>query len=332
LIGAALIYCIVVVALGLLWTLRVHEIWWLELSRIFALFLFAPLLLLAPAALLIRSRWLRAATALATLAFLAMFGARLLPPFGQPLAGARLRVLTINQLYTNTRTADLVAAIRTQRADVVLIQELTPRLAEAAKRQLIDQYPYQVLAPGDTDWGLGVLSRYPLRLAEREQDYIAQRMIVDVDGQEVALINVHPRAPQVETRRLRRFRPVKVVMNYDTTLRGRELPRLLETIDAIDGPLIVAGDFNTSDREPPYAELAARLHDAFGETGWGFGFTFPNDKQLARLRVPFPLVRIDYIWSNGGVAPAAAHVICDFGGSDHCAVVADLVLETPDRR
>jgi vancomycin resistance protein VanJ len=331
-IGAALIYCIVVVALGLFWSVRIQEAWWVELSRIFAIFLFAPLLLLAPAALLIRSRWLRAATALATLVFLAMFGARLLPPLGQPANGARLRVLTINQLYTNTRTADLVAAIRAQQADIVTIQELTPRLAAAAKQQLLDLYPYQVLAAGDRDLGLGVLSRYPLRLAEREQEYIAQRMMVDVDGRAVALINVHPRAPQVRTRRLRQFHPVKLILNYDTTLRGRELPRLLETIDAIDGPLIVAGDFNTSDREPPYAELNQRLHDAFGETGWGFGFTFPNDNRLARLRVPFPLVRIDYIWSNGGVLPAASRVICDFGGSDHCAVVADLVLETGERR
>ncbi|HEX5689129.1 MAG TPA: endonuclease/exonuclease/phosphatase family protein, partial [Roseiflexaceae bacterium] len=236
------------------------------------------------------------------------------------------------QLYTNTHTADLVAAIRAQQADIVTIQELTPRLAEASRQQLIAQYPYQVLLPGDTDWGLGVLSRYPLHLAERDQEYSAQRMMVDLGDQQLTLINVHPHAPEVETRRLRQFRPIKVVLNYDTTMRGRELPQLLETIDAIDGPLVVAGDFNTSDREPPYAELRKRMHDAFGEAGWGFGFTFPNDHQLARLRVPFPLVRIDYIWSKGGVLPATARVLCDFGGSDHCAVVADLVLETTEGR
>jgi endonuclease/exonuclease/phosphatase (EEP) superfamily protein YafD len=332
LIGAALIYCIVVVALGLLWTFQTQQIWWLELSRIFSLFLFAPLVLCLPAALLIRSRWLRSAAALAMMMFLALFGGRLVPPFRQAATGIPIRILTINQLYTNDRTADLIAAIRAQQADIVAIQELTPELASAAKQQLFEQYPYQALTPGDTDLGLGVLSRYPIRLAEREQEYSAQRMLVHVDGQDITLINVHPRAPQVATRRLRQFRPVKVVLNYDTTLRGRELPRLLGTIDTIDGPLIVVGDFNTSDREQPYAELAARLHDAFGETGWGFGFTFPNDNELARMRVPFPLVRIDYIWSRGGILPAAARVICDFGGSDHCAVTADLVLDMPEGR
>jgi endonuclease/exonuclease/phosphatase (EEP) superfamily protein YafD len=326
LIGAALLYCIGVIALALLWTFHLEEAWWLALSNIFALYFFVPLLLMLPAALVVRSRWLRAAAALALAAFLALFGMRLVPPFGQKAEGTQLRVMTINQMFTNTSIADMIAAIREQSADVVAIQELSPQLASAAEQQLRAEYPYQFLAPGDYDSGLGVLSRYPLRQAAHETEFTGQRMVVDMGGQPMTLINVHPRAPQVATRRLRQFRPVKVVLNYDTSERGRELPQLLEEVDAIQGPLIVLGDFNTSDREEPYAEMAGRMHDAFGETGWGFGFTFPSDKQLARLRVPFPLVRIDYIWSRDMVLPTSARVVCNFGGSDHCAVVAELVV------
>jgi endonuclease/exonuclease/phosphatase (EEP) superfamily protein YafD len=328
LIGAALLYCIGITALGLLWTFHLEGVWWLALSNIFALYLFLPLLLMLPAAVVVLSRWLRAAAALALAAFLALFGMRLVPPFGQKAEGTQLRVMTINQMYTNSHITDLIAAIRAQSADIVAIQELSPGLADAAGQQLRAEYPYQFLAPGDYDSGLGVLSRYPLRQAAHETEFTGQRMMVDIGGQPITLINVHPRAPQVSTRRLRQFRPVKVVLNYDTSQRGRELPQLLEEVDAIQGPLIVLGDFNTSDREPPYAELAARMHDAFGETGWGFGFTFPSDKKLARLRVPFPLVRIDYIWSRDAVMPASARVVCNFGGSDHCAVVAELAVGT----
>jgi endonuclease/exonuclease/phosphatase (EEP) superfamily protein YafD len=328
-VGLALLYCILVVALGLLWTLRADSAWWLALSNVFALYAFAPLLLLAPAALLIGSRWLRAATALPLAVFLALFGARLLPPLGEQPAGQRLRVMTINQLYTNRQVDALIAAIRTEDADIVAIQELSPRLAAAAEQQLRAEYPYQSLMTNDS-YDLGILSRYPLREVVREPRFTAQRAIVEIDGLAITLLNAHPHAPQIATRRLRQFRPVKVVLNYDTSRRARELPQLLETIDAVQGPLIVLGDLNTSDREPPYADLAARLHDAYRETAWGFGFTFPNNQRLARLPVPFPLVRIDYIWSGRGVLPAAARVTCASGGSDHSAVVADLRVGVSD--
>jgi endonuclease/exonuclease/phosphatase (EEP) superfamily protein YafD len=38
---------------------------------------------------------------------------------------------------------------------------------------------------------------------------------------------------------------------------------------------------------------------------------------------PIPLIRIDYVWSAGGVVPAAARVACA-SRSDHCMVIADL--------
>jgi vancomycin resistance protein VanJ len=325
--GAALLYCITVVTLGLLWGIQADRTWWLALSNVFALFWFVPLLLLVPAALLVRSRWLRAAVSLALAAFLALFGARLLPPLGQPTAGTALRVMTLNQLYSNKNVDALIAAIRAQDADIVALQELSQPMADAILQQLAAEYPYQLLMPAELDNGQGLLSRYPLREVLREPDYPAQRAIVDIDGQAITLINVHLHAPKIETRRLPRLRPARLVLDYDTSRRARELPALFRAIDAVEGPLVLLGDFNTGDREPPYAALAARLHDAYAEAAWGFGFTFPADPVLPGWPAPFPLVRIDYIWSKGGVVPAAARVVCD-SGSDHCAVVADLRLSS----
>jgi len=237
--------------------------------------------------------------------------------------------MTLNQLYSNQRIDALIAAIRAQNADIVAIQELSEPLAETARQQLRAEYPYQFLEPNDGFDGLGVLSRYPLREARHVRGFPGQQMIVDLGSEQVTLFNIHLHSPKIETRRLREIRPVKVkvVLDYDTSLRAREFPQLLQAIDATRGPLIALGDFNTSDREPPYAALAARLHDAYRETNWGFGFTFPNDQRLARVQVPFPLVRIDYIWSRG-ILPASARVECDSGGSDHCAVVAELRIGT----
>ena len=332
LIGLASIYCIGVVAMAILWAVRPQPVWWLALTNVFALYLFTPLLFLAPAALLLRSRWLRASVVVALVTFLALFGARLAPPTGRPGPGVPLRVVTLNQLYSNQRVDDLITALQAQGADVIAIQELSTAVAAAAQQRLSAEYPYQVLAPAEGDYGLGLLSRYPLQAPTRTQGFLGQQVLVTVGAQQVTLINLHLTAPSIAARRLRPFRPVKVIREYDTSRRASEFAALLRTIDAVKGPLVVLGDFNTSDREPPYGELAARLHDAYGEAGWGFGFTFPNDQHLAYLDVPFPLVRIADVWSSAGIVPVAARVECASGGSDHCMVIADLRVGAQDRQ
>jgi vancomycin resistance protein VanJ len=323
LIGATLIYCTSMIVLALLWAAAGQQTWWLALSNIFAALLFAPLLLLIPAAIAVRSRWMRVPVGLALAIFVGLFGAWFLPPVARPSDGTQLRVATFNLLFQNTRVDDIIAAIRAQDADVVALQELTPRVAAAVRQELRDTYPHQYLEPGMGDAGMGMISRYPLRLAD-QQGFSGQRAMLELNGQHVNLVNVHLSSPFVRTRRYRKLWSIRLITDYNTSERAGELPALLRTVDQIEGPLIVLGDFNTGDREPPYVQLAARMQDAYRATAWGFGFTFPNDKRMRSVRVPFPLVRLDYIWSTGGVVPAAARVDCNSGGSDHCIVVADL--------
>ena len=63
------------------------------------------------------------------------------------------------------------------------------------------------------------------------------------------------------------------------------------------GPVILGGDFNAPDRSQLYGMVSSVLHNAHGERGFGFGFTYP-----AVIRSPFgpapavPLVRIDHIF------------------------------------
>ena len=41
------------------------------------------------------------------------------------------------------------------------------------------------------------------------------------------------------------------------------MPVLLAQVDAANTPLVVLGDFNTGDREPPYRALRSRLQDSY---------------------------------------------------------------------
>ena len=138
------IYCVGIVILALLWLAGIQGIWWLDLANVFALCLFAPLLLLAPIAWLLPTRRLRGAAILAVVAFFGLFGPRLIPP-AAPLTGrAPLQLATFN-LHYGLDAAQL--AIRAQHADVVALQELSAPAADAIQRDLIREYPYQALEP-----------------------------------------------------------------------------------------------------------------------------------------------------------------------------------------
>jgi endonuclease/exonuclease/phosphatase (EEP) superfamily protein YafD len=147
---------------------------------------------------------------------------------------------------------------------------------------------------------------------------------IQLAGRTVTIISLHLTAPYIESHRSRRLFSLPIITYYDASAPNRQIDRLLAGIAKIDGPLIVMGDFNTSDREPHYAKLAEVMHDAFRETNRGLGFTFPDHKRFGSVTFPFPLIRIDYVWSKGGVLPAAAHVECNNTGADHCFLVADL--------
>jgi hypothetical protein len=49
----------------------------------------------------------------------------------------------------------------------------------------------------------------------------------------------------------------------------------------------------------------------------------PNSVSLGGVPISFPLIRIDYIWSAGGVVPIATRIACS-SESDHCLVIADI--------
>ena len=328
-VGVGILYSVSIIMLAALWAIRSQNSVWLILSNVFAVFLFVPLLLLVPLALFVRSKVLRVTVLAALTIFLVLFGPRFIPPQPRPKQGLRLRIVTLNQLYKNQHAEAVIQVIRAQHADIVALQELSHSVAKAAQQQLRVEYPYQSLMPAWDDCGMGLLSRYPLQSVVHEQAANVQHGTIDVNGQQVTVMNVHLKAPDLEEHESERFLSLPLFRNYDGSQRAREMAHLVDLIDRASGPLIVLGDFNTGDREPLYNVMASRMHDAYREAGWGLGFSFPSNAHAGSASSPFPLIRIDYIWSRGGITPTEARVECNSGGSDHCMVVADVQLDLP---
>ncbi|MDZ4722218.1 MAG: endonuclease/exonuclease/phosphatase family protein, partial [Roseiflexaceae bacterium] len=322
-----LAYSLGLLVLTILWASGPSKTWWLALTNIFAFYLFVPLPVLILLALRSRSVPLHSATWLMLILFLGQFGMWLLPPHAAPSEGRALRLLTFNHYYYNSQPEAVTAAIRAQRADIVTLEELSYTVADHVSEDLADIYPYRYLQPGLGWAGQGVLSRFPIIEQERLYDIGLQRLVLDIDGTHVTLLNAHLPSPKYSYT-WRADRRIPVLDDYNPSLREWTLPLLLKAIDTTTGPLIAMGDFNTAEREESYNQIAQRMTDSYRSTNWGLGATYPKAKEADLRQILPALVRIDYIWVRDRITPSSSWVNCASVGSDHCMVGAEVYLNT----
>src|SRR5262245_34628618 len=158
------------VALIALWlflrAIFLDRVWWLALANSFAIYLFLPLPPLFLAALW-RRRWaLTLGLAIPTAAFVALFGALLLPRLGTPPRDApTVTAMSFNVLTSNKDTDALVDAIRAARPDILGMQELTQGKRNALPAALGRELPYNTLDWPRSDGNVGLMTRFPIESA-----------------------------------------------------------------------------------------------------------------------------------------------------------------------
>jgi endonuclease/exonuclease/phosphatase family metal-dependent hydrolase len=231
-----------------------------------------------------------------------------------PTAGQPLTVMSYSLCSANTNLPAAVEVIRQARPDLLLLQEVKPDAAEFLQRELADLYApdsYNLQFSYEPAARQALLSRYPLRplgLAPALGD--AQQVRVELPGGPLTVWNVHVSQPQ--------FWPQHTA----------QMQALAQAIPAVDGPLIVGGDFNSTPYSDAYRLLAGRLDNAHDRAGWGFGFTYPAPsasygcRRPTRLPVSWPVVRIDHLFVSRHVALHQARTLNVSGNSDHLPVVA----------
>lgn len=229
---------------------------------------------------------------------------------------ARLRVVSAN-LWNGAADPDALGAIIEElAADVVAVQELAPKQAEAIARVL----PHGVLEPAHNCTGMGIALRRPALVERLRLPYRDARLArVALDGARLTLevITVHVQAP--------------LLLPVWRTLRRRrgQLRSLVRHLDEAPGESrIVVGDFNATPGWPLYGRMAARLTDAAlevarrrgtrAEPTWG---PRPGGRRL---------LRIDHAFVQGLVVHDFR--VVPLPGGDHAAIVVDVGPEiTPGR-
>lgn len=256
-------------------------------------------------------RRLAAALALPTLLITLTFAPLFLPQPRTALAGQEsFKVMSYNIWGWNHEPEAMIKLIKQEQPDILLLQEVPPRLGRLLSSQLTDLYPDAKLhLVYKADIGQAILSRYPL--TEVEESYRKGRILkvlADTPAGQIAVWDAHP------------FDPLPWRPQY------RQISALVEDIAATHQPLILAGDFNTTDQSQTYRMINQYLHNAHWEAGWGFGFSFPStEHRLLHGKLPLPaLVRIDHIFYSDHFFARSARTLSEAGGSDHFPVVAEL--------
>ena len=212
-----------------------------------------------------------------------------------------LSIASVNILLTNPDTKALRAWLDQERPDIVVVLELSRVHAEAFATW--DDYPYQVLHPYKGAFGIGLLSRLPLKGAEvLKNEGITWRIQTDVVYQEQRIA-------------LTAFHPVPPVSLYYYSLRDRKLRELAMALQATGQPAIIAGDFNATPWSSAFNGLA--------EQGWqrvmGLWPTW-QARWRGWIGVPIDQVMVTQDWRrvDTWVGPDI--------GSDHLPVMVEVAL------
>lgn len=250
--------------------------------------------------------------ALPTLFIIFSYAPLFLPRSNMVLADSgRIKVMSYNIWGHNHNMRSVAAIIHREQPDILLLQEayshLTDSLMEELTRLYPDQELYYTFTPGA---GQAIISRFPLspQGTSYEQGR-AQKAIVHTPNGDILVWNVHLKQPRYWS------------SQYD------QMVLLEQAIAAVDQPLIVGGDFNTTDQSEIYHMINQHLDNSHWEAGWGFGFSYPANKPTINgVTIPTSMIRIDHIFHSRHFYAYDAKTLSTNGGSDHFPVVADLSL------
>jgi len=313
------------------------RVWWLALVSAFAPLFIVPLVLLLPLGLLIRERACLASVVATSVVFVALYGVYFLPQFPPPIAKVDRQLLTVMSFNiwggsVGDETARAIVRNGVQ-PDVVALQELNSEMADVLRDELGTIYPYQDLEDNGGTWGAGLLSRYPIR--ELDATHLndaawpeASVLVfeIEVPGALITLYNVHLPSSHLLVY-LEEGRSVPDAVRASFRKRETIVDLLLEDIASRTTPVVVAGDFNTTDQSAAYRMLSTALCDAHHAAGWGFGHSFPAYAGSYRGIPILPRqMRIDMVWSSAELPAVACRVGSSYGESDHRPVIAQLAL------
>ena len=223
--------------------------------------------------------------------------------------GRAVRLVSFNVAFFNRRFGEIAPWLESLRPDVIALQELPARELPAVLAQMPD-YPYQFLDANTGNYGVVLVSRWPLadgRVVDLGvPDRNAAQVRVLIPGAPLTVTAVHllwPLTPMAAGQ------------------RNRQMAALAAALAACRGACVTLGDFNVTRWSPHFQQL---LRDS-GMRDCAHGLFVPQTwpSWLIPLRI-----RIDQCLANGDAEVTGVAAGPDLG-SDHLPTINDLRIARP---
>ena len=234
-----------------------------------------------------------------------------------------IRVVTANLLKKNNDLGNFRQRLIEHQADVVVLQEVSAYALAGLFHPSRDEFPYQYwMAHLGANLGLGVMSRYPLVLEHRHSLGLGGpfylRLRVQIGSQSLRLYNVHLISPL--------FGSPPVRLSPALHQRNYQVKCLLNDAQEQDGPVLLMGDWNTTEGSDIYKQASAIFQDGWATAGLGPGWTWPHNLEPYFSVKARPVMRLDHSFCSHDLEVLDAQVLPVTWGSDHSPLLLTLRL------
>jgi endonuclease/exonuclease/phosphatase (EEP) superfamily protein YafD len=220
-----------------------------------------------------------------------------------------LRVASANVLSSNPEPEKALGFVRASDADVVVVVEAQGERWRDVLAAIGADYAHR--APEGWQDGAPIIlfSRHPIvresviGSPEGRRPYLAADLALG--DRTLTVVGVHPSSPSPKD-------------PAETRQRNLQLDYLAHLVEGTRGPVIVAGDFNTTPWSPFFRDLVATAGLRNAASGHGYIGTWPSWLWPAQIPIDHVLVKGPIVVAGMGRGSGT--------GSDHHPVVADLHL------
>jgi endonuclease/exonuclease/phosphatase (EEP) superfamily protein YafD len=220
-----------------------------------------------------------------------------------------LRVASANVLRSNPEAKKVLDFVHVRDADVVVLVEAQGERWRDVLAAVGADYAHR--APEGWQDGAPVIlfSRHPIvrhsviRSPEGRWPYLAADLVFGKHT--LTVVGVHPSSPSPKDPSV-------------TRQRNLQLDYLANIVGGAPGPVVVAGDFNTTPWSPHFQDLVATAGLRNAANGHGYIGTWPSWFWPAQIPIDHILVKGPFAVASMGRGSAI--------GSDHYPIVADLRL------
>jgi endonuclease/exonuclease/phosphatase (EEP) superfamily protein YafD len=216
-----------------------------------------------------------------------------------------ISIISLNVLTRNADKAAVIKYLRDRQPDLIIVMEIDSNWSMALEA-LAEIYPYRLLEPRPDNFGIGLLSKLPLkqpRIIRIGSELPSVVSKLDPGGKEFLLVGTHPVPP---------------VSAAATESRNTQLRAVADFVKESTLPALVAGDLNATPWSTGYRRFASTSGLRDTALGRGVQVSWNTESRWFRIPIDHIFVPRDSVVISRTIGPNV--------GSDHFPVEATMVL------